>query len=117
MPEHFGAEAMQEIKLPCYGIVVTLAGPGGRHITHDELKEDCPHCGDPDCCFGCDRARARLDTEDAQDVASRLQFNGAMDGIMSLVLAHACAGVDIKSPKYVTGVQTAIDACINNLGE
>ena len=41
-------------------------------------------------------------------------FSGRIDGIESLVLAHACSGVDVEDAKYVEGVQTAIDACLNN---
>lgn len=41
-------------------------------------------------------------------------FSGRIDGIESLVLAHACGGVDVEGAKYVEGVQTAIDACLNN---
>ena len=109
---------MREIRLPCHGIVVTLAdAPGGGHITHDGPEEQCPYCGKPDCCYDCDQSRGNPDNGEDEGVPGRLRLNGAVDGIMSLVLAHACAGVDIKSPKYVTGVQTAIDACINNLGE
>jgi len=40
-------------------------------------------------------------------------FSGRIDGIESLVLAHACGGVDVEDDKYVEGVQSAIDACLN----
>lgn len=40
----------------------------------------------------------------------------AMDAIESLVLAHACAGVDVASPDYVEGIETAVEACMNKLG-
>jgi len=41
-------------------------------------------------------------------------YNAAMDGIESMILAHACAGVDISSPKYLEGIETAVNACANN---
>lgn len=106
---------MKEIQLPCYGIVVTLTNRGGN-IVHNPLKENCPYCGDPDCCLDCARTRAGLGDEDARDIANRLQFNGAMDGIASIILAHACAEVDIQSPEYVEGIRTATQACANNWG-
>lgn len=31
----------------------------------------------------------------------------------SLVLAHACAGIDIESEKYQEGIRTALDALTN----
>ena len=39
----------------------------------------------------------------------------AMEAIESLVLAHACAGVDVASPAYIEGIETAVEACCNNL--
>jgi hypothetical protein len=38
------------------------------------------------------------------------RFNAAIDGLEALILAHACAGVDIASPAYVEGIETAVDA-------
>ena len=38
-----------------------------------------------------------------------------LDGIESLILAHALAGVDVTSPHYIEGVNTALDA-IDNQG-
>lgn len=43
------------------------------------------------------------------------EFNAAMDAIESMVLAHACAGIDVTESRYVEGVRTCIDACANNL--
>lgn len=43
------------------------------------------------------------------------QFNAAMDAVESLVLAHACAGIDVTDHRYVEGLRTCIDACENNL--
>jgi len=33
----------------------------------------------------------------------------AFHGILSLVLGHACAGVDIAAPAYVEGLETAVE--------
>jgi len=41
-------------------------------------------------------------------------FEAMADAIESLVLAHACAGVQVDRLEYVEGVQTAIEACANN---
>jgi hypothetical protein len=43
------------------------------------------------------------------------EFNAAMDAVESMVLAHACAGIDVTDPRYVEGVRTCIDACANIL--
>jgi homoserine dehydrogenase len=39
-----------------------------------------------------------------------------MDAIESLILAHACAGVDVADLAYVEGIETAVEACYNRLG-
>jgi hypothetical protein len=33
----------------------------------------------------------------------------AINAIESLILAHACAGVEINSPAYIEGIETAIE--------
>ena len=39
----------------------------------------------------------------------------ALDAVESVILGHACAGVDVESPAYQAGVQTALDAIANHL--
>lgn len=41
-------------------------------------------------------------------------YNHMIDGLESLVLAHACAGVDIQSEQYLMGIADAIYAISNN---
>ena len=94
------------IKLSCHGIVVTLSGkkdserpaglpelpaPGSGTITSD-LHEPEPENEDP----GHDR------------------YEAAIDAVESMILAHACAGVDIASSAYAEGIETAVDAIGNN---
>ncbi len=43
------------------------------------------------------------------------EFRAAMHTIESLVLAHACAGIDISNPAYLEGIETVVDACTNNM--
>ena len=82
----------RKIKLPCYGITVTLARenaveePGAGSIVSD-LREG--------------------------DTAANRQYNAAVDGLEALILAHACAGVDVESPAYLEGIETAVDAIAN----
>lgn len=45
------------------------------------------------------------------------RWGAAVDALESLVLAHACAGINVASPLYVDGLKTAIDAINNNLLE
>jgi len=43
------------------------------------------------------------------------QLNAAMDAVESMVLAHACAGIDVTDVRYVEGIRTCVEACANNL--
>lgn len=54
-------------------------------------------------------------TSDLHIASASNTWNAAVDAIESLVLAHACAGVDIQSKAYIEGLKTAIEACSNNI--
>jgi len=38
-----------------------------------------------------------------------------MHAVESMVLAHACAGIDVSDPRYVEGLRSCVDGCTNNL--
>ena len=82
------------IRLPCYGITIrlvranTATEPGSGSITSD-LKGPA-------------------------HIAAERWYNAAVDGLESLILAHACAGIDVASPAYVEGVETAVEAISNH---
>jgi hypothetical protein len=108
------------IELPCYGIVIQL-DPNGGSINNDDLYEVCPHCKQADCVFDCERSKrvheglANYNEQECDDeVVSRTRYNAAADGIMSMTLAAACAGVDIKSAAFVEAIETAIQSAGNN---
>jgi len=48
-------------------------------------------------------------------ISSALEKCEAHDAIESMILAHACAGIDIESPAYLEGIETTVDAIANNL--
>ena len=77
---------MKEIKLPCYGITIRL---------------ECEPTADES---GCGTITSGLkDTNEPR-------LNAAIDGLESLILGHACAGIDVESPAYIEGIETAVDA-------
>ena len=41
-------------------------------------------------------------------------YNSMMDAIESMILAHACAGIDVTTPAYACGIETAVQACADN---
>jgi len=114
---------MKNIELPIYGIRLELNTNGAGTITSDPMYETCAGCGQPSCLYQCDASHIKEDShqngfdelESEEEVGGRLAFNGAVDGIMSVVLAHACAGIDIESPAYLEGIETAIQASAANL--
>ena len=79
---------MKTINLPTYGIVLNLTDEGGS-IEGGEL----------------------------QDEAASPEYRAAIDGLLSVILAHACAGVDVESPAYLEGVEVAVDSIANEYGE
>lgn len=83
------------IKLPCFGIVVNLdtEDPGAGAISSD--LHEMPDGNNAD--------------------GNDYRYDGAMDGIEALILAQACAGIDIESPAYIEAIETAVQACANNI--
>ncbi len=83
------------IRFPCFGIEIRLVwqngpeNPGEGTITSD-LRE-------------------------TGDAIEARHYNAAIDSLESLILAHACAGVDVESPAYVEGIETAVDAIGNHV--
>ena len=78
---------MRTIKLPCFGIIVEVFPEGGGRISS-----------------------GLRDPEDESDV----KYITAGNTLESLILAHACAGVDIESNAYVMGIETAIEVIFND---
>lgn len=89
--DHGERDVVRTIGLPCYNMRITLFEGGGGELTSD--------LGD-----------GHLDPECDSDVQMLL------DGIESMVLAHACAGVDVGSPAYINGIESAVDAAHNRIG-
>ena len=85
----------RQIHLPCFGITVHL---------------------DRECSPGSPAHGSIISQlkEPGRGILVR-RFNAAIDGLEALILAHACAGVDIASPAYIEGIETAVDAIGNNL--
>lgn len=88
------------IELPCFNIVVTLDGDVGliTDSLHEELHPENAGMGDG-------------------EYESAAAYNNSIDGITSLILAHACAGIDIETPAYIEGIETAVEACEQHSGE
>jgi len=82
---------MRTIKLLSYDIVIKLhptgdldSGRGGGSI-NSSLKFDIPKGKDEEL------------------------YNSAIDGILKTVLGHAIAGIDVESPQYLEGIESAVE--------
>ena len=42
------------------------------------------------------------------------ELYAVVDALESLILAHACSGIDIGSPAYVEGLRTSLEAIANH---
>ena len=87
---------VNELKLPCHGIVITLGPP------------------DPDRSGAFLGAAIRSDLTPIGGETGK--WRGAMHAVEAIIMAHAVAGVDVMSPAYVEGLETAVDAITNELG-
>ncbi len=79
------AEPKRPIETGVYGITVSCAADGSGIISSDLRRPD-----------------------DGPEALA------AIDALESLVLAHACSGIDIRSPAYLEGIETAVDAITNH---
>lgn len=83
-------EAMKVIKLPCFGIEIQAA-----HRGSDAAGSITSELSDP-------------------GLSANAPYNVAVSAVESMVLAHAIAGVDVKSPAYLEGIETAVEAIANH---
>ena len=51
------------------------------------------------------------------DIGELTAFDHNINGLEALILAHVCCGVNIKDPRYVKGINAAIEAIANNYGD
>ena len=77
---------VERIETGVHGIAIELDGQGGGMITSD--------------------------LHDQRDGPG---LSGAWDAVESLVLAHACAGIDIRDPAYLEGIETSVEAILHHL--
>lgn len=89
---------MREIKLPCFGIVITLCEKADAGTITSDMHEPA----DPKVIGGSD-----------EDMAHD-RYEAAINGIESLILAHAVACLDVQASAYVEGIKTAVEAIGNN---
>lgn len=74
-------------------------------------------------CFGVVITGSKCDENIGATISSNMKedntpenkgFNLSVDALESLILSHYSAGVDVSCPKYLQGIETALDALGNN---
>lgn len=101
-------------ELPVHAILLQYDDEtGAGSVTCDpSLYQICPKCGLRSCVYQCDESHlGQVQSED--EVASRVEYNGVIDGILSLILAQACVGINIKSPTYLKSLKITFDAIVS----
>ena len=88
---------MTTIHLGYMDITLELDGEGGGTISSD-MHEDA----DPEVEGG------------SESDTNYDRFEAGVDAMESLILGHACAGVDVASVAYVEGIKTAYEAIGQN---
>ena len=89
------AVSIREIRLPCFGITIRL---------DREHTANTPGCG-----------TITSDLKEAAHDGRAREFNAAVNGLESLILAHACHGINVEAPAYIEGIETAVEAIGNQL--
>jgi hypothetical protein len=109
---------MKVIRLPIYNMEITIQDKGGAVIS--DLIEPCPYCGDMSCNMECPESLEALNDRDPAIVKDKTEelsefrcTKAALEAIQNVMLAHAIAGIDIQSPAYLEGIETAVDSVSN----
>jgi hypothetical protein len=84
---------VRTIRLPCFGLTVRIVR---------ESTAETPGAG-----------AITTDLKVSGKTSAQRPYNAAIDGLESLILAHACGGVDIETPAYLDGIETAVKAITN----
>lgn len=105
----------ETIKLSVGDIRISIDNQGCGNIA-SSLKDDCPYCKRFDCNMHCAESNYAIEPrESLQDIKTRFLWNSKCDAVECLILSHACAGVNVGSPEYVEGLETAIETMSNNI--
>ena len=91
---------MKTYTIPEFGITVQVVPGGSRNSASIESDLRKHLFGDPDPAMS--------------DIYSDAEEEAVVDALESLILAHACAGLDISSPAYVDGLRTSLEAIANH---
>ena len=85
---------MKTYSIKKYGIVIEVGDNKFGKLVESNLKEQL--------------------IDEKEEVSIREQSEAQADALESLILGHACAGIDISSEAYVEGLDTCLEAIANS---
>lgn len=116
------------VELGVFGIVLTgteIIKLGDRDsytggaIT-SELLDTCSHCNDPACEMECPNYQEYCSDRDLDCQIEKQQegidfrkHRAVGKAIESMVFSHWCAGIDVTTPAYKYGIESAYFYCLN----
>lgn len=86
---------MKTYTIPKYGITVNVCSDSGANVGEITSELTKHVIGD-------------------EPTANDFELKGAVNAIESLIVAHACSGIDVASKAYVEGLDSALEAIANN---
>ncbi len=81
---------MEELELECFGIVITFE--------HD----------DKEC------AQIKSTMKDHPETEENKAFNSGVEAIETMILEHFIVGIDVSSPEYLVGIESAFNSLSHN---
>ena len=92
------------IKLPCYGMKVILDDEVS-YVSSDLFENE----------LGYDDTE-HLHNDEIESYNDEIRrHNNNVQGLQQLILAHAEAGIDIESPKYIEGIESVVQGLLEEL--
>jgi len=102
-----GLSELMSIELPVYDIYIDVAK---KTIScNSNMYNVCPKCGNRNCLYECDESHVDP-VEETDEVRERIKNNVFCDAVLSVILAHAVAGINVADPLYLEGVETAFNS-------
>lgn len=73
-------------------------------------------------CFDIEIHSVSRNSDESGSITSSLheddesdELKAALDAIEAMILAHAIAGVEVRSDAYLEGIETAVEAVFNHI--
>jgi hypothetical protein len=96
---------MKEINLPCHGIKIELT----------QIDPDKPHLYVGGIITSDFDGKRDVQLDETPRMLD--QFGVAINTLESMILACACAGIDVESPAFIEAIEVVADKISNEFGD